>query len=152
MVSTAWTQALKLTTKLAGYSGGFWNSFAEEELVLWAKLLKGLILLGADVNATIELGAREGAHRQSAGLVIMTLFKQLPPQAISMRSVMASRDDLKALLEARGAIKKEWMNGKLVLGAEKPPSPAMACSSQNSASMSSTGKGFRNRFRAFRRR
>jgi hypothetical protein len=154
VVSTAWIQALRLTTKLVGYSRGFWNSFAEEELVLWAKLLEEFILLGADVNATIELAARGGAHRQSASLVIMILFKQLPPQAISMRSITASRDSLKKLLEARGAIKTEWLNGKLTLGAEKPPSSTMASSSEASISVSksSTGKGFRDRLRSLRRR
>jgi hypothetical protein len=152
VLSTAWGQALKLTTKLAGYSQGFWNSFVEEEIVHWVKLLEELVLLGADVNATVELGARPGAHRQSASLVIMTLSRQLPPQAISLRSIIASFDNLKALIEARGAIKREWLNGKLVLGVERTSTSTTACSFNGCTSPPPTRKGFRHRLSAFRKR
>jgi len=149
VLSIAWSQALKLTTKLAGYAEGSWNSFVEEEIVLWVKLLEDFILLGVDVNETVELGARPGAHRQTASLIIMSLYRQLPPQAVSLRSIVASRDSLKALLEARGASKKELLNGKLVLETETTPASSMACSSKGSTSPSSTRKGFRKILRVF---
>lgn len=151
LVSFAWRHVLRLTSKLVEYAGGFWNSFVEEEFVLWCKLLDIFILLGADVNATIELGSREGAHRQSASLVIMTVFKQLPPMAISLRSIVASRDHLKTLLEARGARKKEWLNGKLLQGACKSTERNIG-TEKDSIAPTSPEKRFLSRFRAFRRK
>lgn len=118
IISFAWTYTLLLTTKLGEYSEGFWNSFAEEELLLWCKVLEMFILLGADVHTTIELGSRHGAHRQSAALVIMSVFKQLPYRATDLRPITTSKDRLRTLLEARCATKKEWVNGKLVQGRE----------------------------------
>ena len=79
-------------------------------------MLKKLIVSGVDVNARVEIGNRPGAHQQSALLVVMKLFKQLPPHATKFRPVVSARDTLKDLLKARGACRRQWQNGKLISG------------------------------------
>lgn len=152
-MSRIWLLALTYTKKLVRYAQGFWSSSAEEELILWADMLKKLIVSGVDANARVEIGNRPGAHQQSALLVVMKLFKQLPPHATKFRPVVSARDTLKDLLESRGARRREWENGKLVLGPQEddPIVPLLDRSIEgDSGSSSLQRRGFRKRIRMLR--
>jgi len=151
-VDKAWSLVLKNTNKLFEYSCGFWNSFVEEEIALWAKLLTLFLRFKVDVNLKIELRAREGAHRQSALLIVTSLFKQLPPRATAMKSIRSARDHIVSIMAARGAIQRERVNGSLVQGPPEESSKIwkVKLSENEPKSSSSVTKGLRKRFWSFR--
>ena len=148
-----WLLALTYTKKLVRYAQGFWSSSGEAEIVLWADMLKKLIVSGVDANARVEIGNRPGAHQQSALLIIMKLFKQLPPHATKFRPVVSARDTLRDLLEARGACRREWENGRLVLGPQEVDCTVQKLDRStegDSGSLSLQRRGFRKRIKMLR--
>ena len=152
-MSQIWLLALTYTKKLVEYAQGFWTSSVEEEITLWVDMLKKLIVSGVDANARVEIGNRPGAHQQSALLVVMKLFKQLPPYAAKFRPVVSARDTLKDLLEARGAYRREWENGRLILGPEENDrlvQPLNRSTEGDYGSPSMQRNGFRRRIKMLR--
>ena len=83
----------------------------------------------------------------------MKLFKQLPPYAAKFRPVVSARDTLKDLLEARGAYRREWENGRLILGPEENDrlvQPLNRSTEGDYGSPSMQRNGFRRRIKMLR--
>lgn len=114
--SKIWLLALHRTYRLDDYSQDFWSISVEDEIVLWTKMLEQILLSGADPNTRIDIGERPGGHQQSALLVISRLFSQLPFRTITPPAVLAAQDRIQGLLKTRGALEREWLNGRLIKG------------------------------------
>ncbi|KAI4190243.1 MAG: hypothetical protein L6R41_000913 [Letrouitia leprolyta] len=149
-----WLAALQQISNLVEYSQCAWDTSAEQEIILWARILELLLESGADANAKIELGARPGSHQQSASMVVRRLFQQLPNSASSARPVFVARDRLTTLFALRRAPEREWKQGKQVYGPaeieviiSKPdPDPATVLDKGFRARLKKLPKFLRKRF------